>query len=129
MLKNLKESGLLKYPLLFACEIRIEPFFSKLTGWAISASISDYSIITGEGLIADDIESTQFVSQCPGFFFVQPHQWSDDIKREIHGERQGGVQRFDKNISAIRISGKITLGYAGDDVCDATLFSENSSIR
>ena len=79
-------------------QVSVQSLFAEFTGRAMSAAVADDAVVAGQRLIADDIKDAQFVSQGPGFLFIQPHERCDEIKGIIHGQVQRRVQGFDKYV-------------------------------
>ena len=69
--------------------------------------------------MADQVEHSQLIRQCPSLGLVNPHQGRVKDKLPVHGKVERYVQRFDEGIPAIGIPAEIRLRHTRHDVIDA----------
>ena len=85
----------------------------------MSAAVAYDAVVAGEGAVADGVEHSQLVGQCPCLLFVEPHEWSVQAELLVHGEIEGCVEALDEAVPAVGVAAEVGLSYARDDVVDA----------
>src|SRR5205823_2182167 len=101
------------------------PFPPEFTSRTLTTPVAPFmpncpqSQITSMGLLTDKIDQrvrTEVCCQFPGCSLVQPHQRGLQNESSFHSEVQSNLDRFDRVVAAIWISGIICFTHSAYDV-------------
>ena len=96
---------------------------AQLAGGTVAATIARNAVVAREGLLAHEVEDTQFVRHLPRLALVDPHQGRMDDKLLIHSEIERYVQGLDERIATVGIAAEVGLADTRHEVVDAPLAS------
>ena len=91
----------------------------------MSAAVSRYAVVAGQGLVSDEVKGSEAVCKFPGLCLVNPHQGSVDGELLVHREIEGDIERFDEGVPAVGIAAEVRLGHSGHKIEDASFPGEN----
>lgn len=108
--------------LLLSCsQIGFETSTSQFAGRAVSASVTDDTVVTRQRFVADDVEDSELVSHCPSLCLVYPHQRGVDDKLFVHRKVEADVKTLDERVAAVGIARKVCLADTSNYVADVML--------
>jgi hypothetical protein len=88
------------------------------------------AVVASVRVVYDDIDeriAAKIMRKLPGLRFIDPHQRRLEREALPHTERDGDLQRFDRVVATIGITGEIGLAHAANDHTEFATISQRGS--